>query len=313
MSLWKRLQRLLNRKVQQELNQVEDPGVLLQQAQEELRASATRNQERAVQAVTQKNNLEQLVADLRRTVEKLDAKADAAARQGDRSAAERLRREAACFADSLTESEGMLQAAMEVAERVKNAIRCEEEKIRQKTAEALALRSQWHVLKIEQTLVRLLAEQSAGTRMPLSEGEVASRREKVEAQASEALMFREQLAWMVRTATEQVEMLRDKANKARDAHDEKLERALIRLMEQHEATLEAAQVALNKADAVVERGQALLQEESAWQGLQGTLVREGLMEAPDPPRSAPDRKIAGLLTLALLILLVLIAMIWLMR
>jgi phage shock protein A len=314
MALWKKLQRLLHHKVQKELSQVEDPDTLLLQAQEEMRTAAARNRERAVYAITQKNSLEAMVGDLRRTLDHLGEEAEIADRLGDSVKASHLREEAARHFHSLRESEAMLQAAIEVSEQVKTAIRCEEERIRQKSAEALALRSQWHVLKIEQTLVRLMAEQSAGIRTPMSEGEVASRREKVEAQANEAMLFREQLAWMVKTATEQVETLKSKANSARDANDETLERALVRLMEQHEATLESAQVALAKADVVAERAQALLHEETAWQSLQGALVREGLKEPAATRKSSdPDRKVAGMLVLALLILMALVLVFWMLR
>ena len=314
MSIWKRLQRLVHQRISNELSQVEDPEQLLQQAQDEMHLNLVRNRERAVQAITQKNLLEQMVMDLQKQVSKLCAEAEEAERRGDAVKAAHLQHEISNYSQTLIATESQWESAKETAEQVKSAIQGEQERIRQKTAEALALKSQWQALRIEQALVRLMTEQSVGLRPPLSDDEMMSRRERTEAQVAEALEAREQLIQMVATATEQVEMLRQKAEQARAGGDERLERAFVRLMEQHEATLEAAQVSLQKADAIAERAQALLQEEAAWQSMRGVLVREGLMRTQQKDNSATaDRRAASLLVVALLLLLVLAALIWLLK
>jgi len=66
------------------LDKIEDPELLLQQAQEEMRAMHAKNRERAVQAITQKNNLQQMVNDTQKTVDNLQAKAELALKRGDR-------------------------------------------------------------------------------------------------------------------------------------------------------------------------------------------------------------------------------------
>ena len=315
MAIWKRLQQLLQQQAQRELSRVEDPERLLEQAQEEMRASMVRNRERAVEAITAKNHLEILVCDLKKGIEELSDAAAAAERSGDWRQVELLREERRGLEESLSVAEPQWQRTIQIAEQLKSVILGEEERLRQKTAEALALRAQWKVLKIEQSLIRLMTEQSAEIRAPMTGGEVASRREVAEAQAQEAVESHAALAQMAANAAEQVEMLREKAAKARENNEETLERAFIRLMEQHEATLEAIQTALAKAETISARAQSLLHEESAWQSLRGTLVQQGLMEEPESELRVNrlDRRTATLLTIALLILLVLTALIWLLQ
>ena len=75
------------------IDKLENPELLLQQAQEEMKAAAARNRERAVQAITQKNNLQQMVDDLQKTVDNLQAKAELSLKRGDRDLALQLLKE----------------------------------------------------------------------------------------------------------------------------------------------------------------------------------------------------------------------------
>lgn len=138
------------------LDKLENPELLLQQAQEEMRASAARNRERAVQAITQKNNLQQMVDDLQKTVDNLQAKAEFSLKRGDRDLALQLLKEKQNYEQSLQQTRGQLETAIETTEQVKLAIKREEEKIREKTAQALALKAQWKNSQIQIEMNRAL-------------------------------------------------------------------------------------------------------------------------------------------------------------
>ena len=58
------------------LDQLEDPEILLAQAQQEMREAQAKNRERAVQAITAKNNLQAEVDKTQKMVNNLQAKAE---------------------------------------------------------------------------------------------------------------------------------------------------------------------------------------------------------------------------------------------
>ena len=131
------------------LNKLEDPELLLSQAQTEMRELHAKNRERAVQAITQKNNLQQMVDDTQKRVDMLQQKAELALKRGDRDLALQLLKEKQQFDVTLTATRDSLNQAIETSEAVKTAIKREEERIRAKTAEALALKAQWKNSQIQ--------------------------------------------------------------------------------------------------------------------------------------------------------------------
>jgi phage shock protein A len=124
------------------LDKLEDPELLLTQAQEEMTAMHAKNRERAVQAITQKNNLQNMVDETQRKVDNLQQKAEMALKRGDRDLALQVLKEKQTYEQTLATSRGQLEQAIATAEQVKEAIKREEMKIREKTAEALALKAQ---------------------------------------------------------------------------------------------------------------------------------------------------------------------------
>ncbi len=138
------------------LDNLENPDILLEQAQREMQEVHARNRERAVQAITQKNNLQQMVDDLQKKTSTLQAKAELALKRGDRDLALQLLKEKQSYETSLTTTKASLEQAIETSEQVKVAIKREEERIRQKTAEALSMKAQWKNAQIQNAINKAL-------------------------------------------------------------------------------------------------------------------------------------------------------------
>jgi len=150
--LWRYLVALFGVK----LDQLEDPEILLSQAQKEMTEAHARNRERAVQAITQKNNLQQMVDDTQKRVDNLQAKAELALKRGERDLALQLLKEKQSYEQTLEMTRASLTQAQETVDAVKTAIKREEEAIRQKTAQALALKAQWKNSQIQNALNKAL-------------------------------------------------------------------------------------------------------------------------------------------------------------
>ena len=157
--LWRYIRALFGAK----LDQLEDPDVLLQQAKEEMAEAQRQNRERAVQAITQKNNLQALVDQTQKTVDNLQAKAELALKNSDRDLARQLLVEKGQYEATLASTTQSLENAKESINAIKTAIRREEERIRAKTAEALALRAQWKQSQIEISINKALDTMTTGT------------------------------------------------------------------------------------------------------------------------------------------------------
>ncbi len=134
---WRYLKALLNGK----LDQYEDPEVIINEAVREARENQVKNRELAVQAITQKNNLQNEVDKERRTVAEMERKAMVALQGGNRELAKQFLKEKAVHEQTLQSMEANLQSAMESSEKVKAAIKMEDDRLRMKTAEALALKA----------------------------------------------------------------------------------------------------------------------------------------------------------------------------
>jgi phage shock protein A len=145
------------------LDSMEDPEVLLAQAQQEMKESQAKNRERAVQAITQKNNLQAEVDKTTKAMDNLDAKAALALKNGDRDLALQLVREKQALGANLESLQASLANANEMTEQIKVAIRREEERIRQKAAEAMALKTQWKQAQIETSINKALDGMSSTT------------------------------------------------------------------------------------------------------------------------------------------------------
>lgn len=134
---WRYFKALLNGK----LDQYEDPEVILNEAVREMKDNQIKNRELAVQAITEKNNLQNVVDKEERMVAELEKKATIALQGGNRDLARQFLKEKALHEQTLENMRGNLASAIESSEKVKVAIRQEEDRIRVRTAEALAMKA----------------------------------------------------------------------------------------------------------------------------------------------------------------------------
>lgn len=131
------------------LDQLEDPQVIIDEAIREMRENQIKNRERAVQAITQKNNLQAMVEQEERICLDLEQKAALALQQGNRDLARQLLSQKAAHDRTLEQMRVSLKQAQETAEAVKIAIQRDEERVRQKMAEALALKAHMKQAEIQ--------------------------------------------------------------------------------------------------------------------------------------------------------------------
>lgn len=141
MQALKRIIRYLRALVMGKLDQWEDPEVILNEAVREMKENQIKNRELAVQAITQKNNLQAEVDKAERMTAELERKATIALQSGNRELAKQFLREKALQDQTLGSLRTNLAAANEAAEKVKMAIKQEEERIRVRAAEALAMKA----------------------------------------------------------------------------------------------------------------------------------------------------------------------------
>lgn len=145
----KRMIRYLRALIMGKLDQWEDPELILNEAVREMKENQIKNRELAVQAITQKNNLQAEVDKGERTVAELERKATVALQSGNRELAKQFLREKALQDQTLQSMRGNLAAATEASEKVKVAIKQEEERIRMRTAEALAMKANMKQAQIQ--------------------------------------------------------------------------------------------------------------------------------------------------------------------
>lgn len=175
---WRYLMALFNRR----MDQWEDPEVLLDQARRDMQESHMRNRERAIQAITQKNNLQAMVDKEQQDIGRLNALAETALKRGDRELARKMLREKMTHEQTLTGLRQSLATASTTVDQVKVAIQREEENIRQKTAEALALKARWKQAQIQNSIQKALS----GLQFEDTMGSFSAAEEKIRGMQSEA-------------------------------------------------------------------------------------------------------------------------------
>jgi phage shock protein A len=129
---------------------------MLDQARRDMQATLIANKERAVQAITQKNRLEQMLGDARTRSAELEKQATLALKQGKRDLATQMMREKINNDAVIAQLSTSYDQAASTVEAVKTAIRRQDEEVRKKTAEALALKAQWKQAQIQSSISKAL-------------------------------------------------------------------------------------------------------------------------------------------------------------
>lgn len=248
--LWLRLSHLLPRRFRsrkQVPDDWEDPEALLDWAMWQLTEMHARNRDRMVQAITQKNNLQVMVDDTRKRVDKLQAKADAAQARGDCDIVWQLHREREQYEVTLEMTRQSLAQAIETVDAVKEAIKREEERIRRKTAETLALKAEWRcallTYQVEQARIRF------GETLPGAsavENYVRLRERLVK-----AMTARNHLRQMVDDAEKRLARLEAKAELAAEQGDAEMAAELRSARETYAATLPGLRESAARAEQIV--------------------------------------------------------------
>lgn len=138
------------------MDKVEDPEMILDQAKRDMEQALRDNREKGVQAITQKNKLQLMLEDERRKAAELEAKATMALKQGQRDLALSLMREKMTHDGTAEQLQKSYDQASQVADQVKVALQRQQEEVRKKTAEALALKAQWKQAQIQNAITKTL-------------------------------------------------------------------------------------------------------------------------------------------------------------
>jgi len=128
---------------------IDDAEALLQRAQRGMREVQAKNRERMVQVITQKNNLQALVDQTQKIVADLEERAEFARHKGDADRADALLAERDKYQSTLTQMQASLTSAIKTTEAVKAAMRQQEDDVRARTAQALAMKAQYRQVQIE--------------------------------------------------------------------------------------------------------------------------------------------------------------------
>jgi len=138
------------------MDRLEDPDIMLDQARRDMQETLIANREKAVHAITQKNRLQGMFDDLTKKSQSLEGQATMALQQGKRDLARQFIREKASNDQSLTTLKASLDQATIAVDQVKVAIKRQEEEVRRKTAEALAMKAQWKQAQIQNSISKAL-------------------------------------------------------------------------------------------------------------------------------------------------------------
>lgn len=175
---------------------------MLDQARRDMQAALIQNREKAVQAITQKNRLQQMYEEAMRKSQQLESQAAMALKQGNRELARTFIREKAANDATLEQLRVSYEQAQETVEHVKLAIKRQEEEVRRKTAEALAMKAQWKQAQIQTAISKAL---SGLTFENEYESAFAAAKERIRDKQAEAAARNEMLASSVQGKILQME------------------------------------------------------------------------------------------------------------
>ncbi len=173
------------------MDNLEDPEIMLDQARRDMTGALVANREKAVQAITQRNRLQQMLDEALKKSAQLEAQATTALRQGNRELAKQFLREKATNDATIETLKTTHAQAVETVESVKVAIKRQEEEVKRKTAEALAMKAQWKQAQIQSSIAKALEGLTFENEY---EGSFAAARDKIKDKQAEAQARNEMLA-----------------------------------------------------------------------------------------------------------------------
>lgn len=138
------------------MDKLEDPEMMLEQAKRDMQGALQANQEKAVQAITQKNNLEAMLAEQKKKSQALENQATMALKQDKREIATQLMREKMNVDASVAQLQQSYEQAAATVEQIKLGIKRQQEEVRKKTAEAMVLKTQWKQAQIQNSISKAL-------------------------------------------------------------------------------------------------------------------------------------------------------------
>lgn len=138
------------------MDKLEDPEIMLDQAQREMREVLAQNREKAIQAITQRNRLQGMHDQMVAKSAQLEKQAEMALKQGNRDLARQFVREKQTNDGTLEGLKASLAQASETVDQVKVAIKRQEEEVKKKYSEALALKAQWKNAQIQNSITKAL-------------------------------------------------------------------------------------------------------------------------------------------------------------
>ncbi len=176
------------------MDNLEDPEIMLDQARRDMQQALVSNREKAVQAIAQKNQLQAMMDDAVRKSADLEAKATLALKQDNRDLARQFLREKMSSDQQIESLKGTLAQAVETVESVKVAIKRQEEEVRKKVAESLAMKAQWKQAQIQTSISKALEGLTFENEY---EGSFAAARDKIRNKQAEAAARTEMMAGSV--------------------------------------------------------------------------------------------------------------------
>jgi phage shock protein A len=165
------------------MDKLEDPEIMLDQAKRDMQEALVQNREKAVQAISQRNRLQTMLDEQTRKSAQLEQQATMALKQNNRDLARQFMREKATCDATIESMRPTLQAANETVDQVKVAIKRQEEEVRKKVAESLALKAQWKQSQIQSSITKALEGLTFENEY---EGSFAAARDRIKDKQSEA-------------------------------------------------------------------------------------------------------------------------------
>lgn len=173
------------------MDKLEDPDIMLDQAKRDMQQALIANREKAVQAISQRNRLQMMLDETTTKSAQLENQATLALQQGNRDLALAFMREKANNDTVIAQLQESMASASATVEQVKVAIKRQEEEVRKKTAEALAMKAQWKNAQIQNSIAKALEGLTFENQYENSFGAAA---ERIKSATSEASARNEMMA-----------------------------------------------------------------------------------------------------------------------